>query len=62
MLFDYNDTLICLSVCMSVRYALRPCRRQYNQNLHEIPFGPGEGQDGVGATKGGEDSLKYLIN
>jgi hypothetical protein len=42
-------------VCLFFLYAFGPCNSERHQNFHGTPLGPEEGQDGVGATKEGEE-------
>jgi hypothetical protein len=45
---------VCLSVCLSVRYAFSPCNGYRHQTFHDISLGPEEGRHGVGITKKGQ--------
>ncbi len=45
---------VCLSVCLSVRYAFSPCNSYRHQTFHDISLGPEEGRHGVGITKKGQ--------
>jgi hypothetical protein len=38
---------VCLSVCLSVRYAFSPCNSYGYQTFHTTPLGPKEGRRGI---------------
>jgi len=44
---------VCLSVCLFVLHAFGHGTSKCNETLQGIPFGPGEGQDGVTPRMGG---------
>ncbi len=53
----YVKKNVCLSVCLSVRYAFRSCNSYRHQTFHDTSLGPEEGRDGVGITKKGQEGV-----
>jgi hypothetical protein len=48
-------------VCLFVIYVFGPCKSSRHQTFHDIPLGPEEGRDGVGATEGVGRSPSHLF-